>query len=107
MKTFAAIATIAVLAMCGAIRADAAGYSTTKSNIKNPGTETCDPMTDKNCVPPPPTRAVSGTISGTIEPRPARPAAKGGIAKRTGDPLPDVDVSLDRKTGGAARVKAP
>lgn len=108
---FAAVATIAAMALCGAIRADAAGYSTTKSNIKNLGTETCDPMTDRNCVPPPPTRAVSGTITGTIEPRAVKPDAKadakGGSAKRTGVPPPDVDASLGKKTGGAVAAKAP
>jgi hypothetical protein len=111
MKTFATIAMIAAMALCGAIRADAAGSATTSSNIKNPSAETCDPKIDKNCVPPPPTRAVSGTISGTIEPRTAKTDAKTGAkassARRPGDPVPDVDASLAKKSGAALAARTP
>ncbi|MEO8303792.1 MAG: hypothetical protein ABI724_06705 [Betaproteobacteria bacterium] len=58
---------------------------------------------ERSVAGPPTNRSVSGTIG----PRPANAESKGANAQRTGDPLPDVDVSLDRKTGGVARVKAP
>ena len=147
MKTFAAVVTMAASLSIGTMGADAAGYSTTKSNIKSLSTEQCDPKTDNNCPPSPAAkspesangisapggkfvpqsgvdakpnaskgdveRSVAGPttnryVSGTITPRPASLDSKGGGTQRTGDPLPDVDVSLDRKTGGgASRAKAP
>lgn len=147
MKTLATFVTVVASLLFGATDADAAGYSTTKSNIKNLSTEQCDPKTDKNCSQPPAAmspesangnsapggklvpqsgvdakpnaskggveRSVAGPttnryVSGTINPRPASLDSKGGGTQRTGDPLPDVDVSLDRKTGGgASRAKAP
>ena len=145
MKIFAAVATIAATAMLGTMHADAAGYSTTKSNIRNLGAEQCDPKTDKNCpqpatkspdpssgnsarevkvIPQSEAEAISTSskskvesqgaapksnrsVSGTISVRDTSVAAKGQGAKRTGDPLPDGDVSPEKKTGGAARTKAP
>ena len=146
MKIFAAVVAIAATALYGAMDARAAGYSTTKSNIKNLGAEQCDPKVDKNCAAQPETKVpdapnsksakevkvvppseaatklnasksgvdrqgsvpnTNRSVSGTIVVRDMSAGSKAPTAQRTGDPLPDVDVSLPKKTGGDARVKAP
>ena len=101
MNKRAAAMVIAAMASLGAMNIDAAGYSTTKSNIKGLEAEPCDPKTDKSCPQPPATKNLNPSKSKTAGP------VKVQGAQRTGDPLPDVDVSLGRKTGGVARVAAP
>ncbi len=108
LNSLAAAIAVSAMAMAGTLQADAATDGTTNANPKASRIEGCFPAKDKDCMAHEPAPLSGGTPSASrTRAGNAGNAGNARGAQRTGDPLPDVDVSLDRKTGGASRQARP
>ncbi len=96
MKTFASAVAIAITLWAGTINADAAGYSTTKSQLKGLAAEQCDPKTDKDCAQPAATINLNSSKSNAAREVKVLPQSEDALK-----------VSPEKRTGSGARVAAP